>query len=449
MDIDEINKQAYHFVNIINKNTLIKEEPKDFIGSLAQSEEIVLPDDIVGDYWVSTSIMPNGTKYICSVKCSGYEFSFDRKDLIVFRTFLNSIYKSYFLKKCTLFFIEEIAYKWITSIKSENKSTVDFYYFINDLIDSKVKCHRYYYPVFNLQIEENFEIGDVRFSFFLKEQVEKYNSRNKENFGFYEKLLGKVYVSTQIVAEKSKAEDVSFEKCCLAFDVLKIFICDNFYPTQKLLIDIEHRASFNYTDNYFSLIDDSLDLIHYRIGANNEHFTLKKELFNEYQEQGLKYFSEFIKSEINTELKAILINAIKTFAIAITNEDLHLRISLLLSVCEMLLLKEEEKNYTSCLCQKRFVAINNKLNYDDTLKSKQILSEFYILRNKYLHNGKRLQIHLIHLSFFQTIVRILIRNVIRLSDNYPNKEVFLENYNFIEECKKEMSQKKKDNSSGS
>lgn len=281
------------------------------------------------------------------------------------------------------------------------------------------------------------------FLFFQKEQIEKFHAKDSEHYKFYEKLLDRVFVSTQVKAESSKAKEVSFEKCCLAFDVLKIFLCDFFNPTQKFLIDIDLRASFNFTHEYFSVIDENFKSIRFNLSANNQPFILDDEILLKLRQKGLGIFSKFINSNLDNELKYILINAIKTFAVSITNDDLHLRISLLLSVSEMLLLKEDERNYTACLCQKRFISILKKLYLTDKQKAIEVLSEFYIIRNKYLHNGKRMQINPFKLSFFQELVRILLINIIEISDKYANKNAFLDNYNLIEECKKEANQKKK------
>ncbi len=442
MEIDEINRQAYHFVDVIKAETSKEESPQEHKGSLAQTEPIIVLDDIVGDYFVISSLLPNGNKYIQSIKSSGKEFSFDKQNLGLYRTFLKSVYKFHFQPLCSFDFLEDISYKWIIDVKNSCKSTIDFFFYLKEQIDSKVQNYNYYFPVFNLHIERDFEIGNVKFLFFTKEQLKYYNENNEFN-KFYEKLLGKVFVSSTSKSESSKAKDVTFSECCLSFDVLKIFICDFLLPAEKLLVDIEHRASFNFSDNYFSTIDGNLDSISFTLGANNRPITLNADQLIVLQKKGIEKFSNFLKSEIDNELKAIIINAIKTFAVAVTNEDLHLRISLLLSVSEMLLLKESEKNFTACLCKKRFLSIVNKLNANDINKANEVLSEFYIVRNKYLHNGKRLQINLLHLSFFQQLIRILLINLIDFSKVNADKNSFLDNYDFIEECKKESAQKRK------
>lgn len=47
MNIEEINKQAYHFVHIINSELRKKEQNKEFKGSLAQTEPILVLDNII------------------------------------------------------------------------------------------------------------------------------------------------------------------------------------------------------------------------------------------------------------------------------------------------------------------------------------------------------------------------------------------------------------------
>lgn len=448
MNIDEINRQAYQFISVLNSETPNKESKEELKGSLAQTGPSVTLDNIIDNYIAVSSILPNGDNYIKSVLSNGKEYSFDKQNHALFRNFLVSIHKSHFRSLCSLSFIEEIAFKWIITVKQEGKSSIDFYYYLKEKVDSTVKKYRYYYPVFNLHTEKNFEIGNVQFTFFTKKQIEQFNGEDNNLYDFYKNILGRVYVSTSIEAERSKAKEVSFAQCCLAFDVLKIFICDLFHPTQRLYVDIEHRANFNYSDNYFSIINENIDSLNFTLGTNAQPLVLNDKLFINFQQKGIGVFSNFIKSKIDNELKAITVNAIRTFAIAVTNEDLYLRISLLLSVCEMILLKEDEKNYTSCLCQKRFIAILGNINPGDKEKAILVIPEVYILRNKYLHNGRKLPINLLHLIFFQQLIRLLLINIIRNSEIYSNKNALLDNYNFIDECKKESLQKKKSQSKG-
>lgn len=102
------------------------------------------------------------------VQCAGKEFRFNKQNLDAFLSFIKAIYESHFDNICSSSFIERTAYKWITTIVNEGKSTEDFYYFLKDKVDLNVQKYCFYYPVINLHIENNFTIGDILFSFFSK-----------------------------------------------------------------------------------------------------------------------------------------------------------------------------------------------------------------------------------------------------------------------------------------
>jgi hypothetical protein len=417
-----INNKAFGFVELLtvidreeNKNKCQKNK-----GSIEELGVVDWSDKLVADSpFIQKKYLPSVSDYGISISIDGVNYGFIDSEYINYYKFIHEIlnYDSLNTKVSTEYLREKVLL-WIIEVFRAKRATQGLTNYLNELLDKDLKAKRYYYPVLNLTIEEPFLIGNIQFTYMTQKYFDEYWDKVKESGNMtkdefdslFRKYQGRVFIVAETFAESKKGEEISYEKACLAIDMIKLLSPTVYYPEQTCYIDLEKRIP--YTSEFLTQEKDEKFEFGFNMSANNSPFHLPKILCNQFK-KSFDLLGTLFNNEKN-DLDELLINSIKLIAKAIKETDLHLRISFLIMVLESIFLLDEEDFKMEKKCKRRI----SELMYPTDGKKYQALSELltsmYLIRHKMTHKSIRLYVELQQLREFQTS---LVDSVIRILHN--------------------------------
>lgn len=334
-------------------------------------------------------------------------------------------------EKVSADYMREKILLWIVDVHIKGKVTEPLFVYISRLVEKDVNNYTYYFPILNIEVDEEFSIGKSKITFFTKQYLEDfYNKELSQVREEYDKLFGdfkgKALVAVNVNAEKKLAQELAFRNASYAVDVLKLTGPTVIIPSEKCYIELESKMPFSY--QYLSFKDNDISQFSYHEGVNREHH--------------LRYTSEMIGNwheifnslgslnEKQDELSILVANSVKFFSKCLSEEDLHLRISQLVMIIEGIFLKDSERKDIVIKCKTRFLQFLFGPNEINKENFKQVLNNMYDIRHKMTHKSKRLFIDNAELARFQLeIVHVLLQLSKQSKINFQ-KENFL---NFLYE----------------
>lgn len=335
-------------------------------------------------------------------------------------------------------FILNETFNWLIESYQAKRINLGLLPFLQNLIDEKTETRTFHFPVLNLIIENPFQIGNCTFQYFTKEyfdQFYKENNRKGDSKADYDKLFskycGKVFITCIAKAEPDKAEDLAFEEASLAMDVLRLFSPAVIIPTKIFKVDLDRRININYSSDHLSETANGERHIYLSMQANNEPFHYVQEMHNLSIQNGLAEFSDFIKNKGTDDLYKLILHSISFYSFALSNPDLHLRISHLIMITEGLLLEVENVGKMEKKTKLRF----SKLFFPPSSKQFQmfneVLTSMYGVRHAITHKGNRKIIDTMKFTIFQIKLAELIGKLIQLNRTIKNKTDLITNIDLI------------------
>ncbi|GAA4240846.1 hypothetical protein [Winogradskyella damuponensis] len=440
--IEKLNNEAKKLTKLLTVETIIvsKTKPK-LTGTNKEKDVIDISDKIVGDFVErSTDHIGNTTSIFKSDKKQ--KIGFTESDYPQFKLLIEKLYSFGNISRITtLDFIQTHSFDWIVS-HYKNDSENSIYEHIIKVIKDKIEHYTFYFPMFNLEIESSFKIGNVEFTFLTKDYFDRLYQRMKskdetvteENFKqiFRKDFQGQVLVKTTVQAEKSKAEKLAQLQAEIAVDILKLYGETAIVPEKRTMFDLNFRLGYQLNSNYLSEIPGTEDSLSLNMRFNNSPFFFSKRHFNSAQNGGLSLFSNYLKLNRNSEIHNLTIQSIKLFGSAISNWDLHLRCVSLITILESVLLKENEDNKM----EQRVKARLSKILTNEHKKKEEIKDVFgkiYLIRHKMVHKAKRLPIDFNELRKAQIHIIELFMRLIDLDTKFgvPNKNSLIDFLNNI------------------
>lgn len=430
----DINNKAFGFVEqltILDKVENQNDSQKSK-GSMEELGVVDLSDNLVEDSpFIQKKYLPEVSDYGLSISIDGVNYGFKDSEYINYYKFIHELinYETWKTKVSTDYLREKVLL-WVIEVFKLKRASHNLTNYLNEQLDKDLKAKRYYYPVLNLSIEEPFFIGKIQFTYMTKKYFDEYWSKVKESGNMtkdefdslFRKYQGRVFIVAETFAESKKGGEISYEKACLAIDMIKILSPTVYYPEQTCYIDLEKRIP--YTSEFLTQEEDEKFGFGLNMSANNSPFHIPKELCNQFQ-KSFDLLGTLFNDE-KSDLDELLINSIKLVAKAIKETDLHLRISFLIMVLESIFLLDEEDFKMEKKCKRRI----SELMYPTDGKKYQtltnILTDMYEIRHKMTHKSIRLYIELKQLREFQTSV---IDSIIRILHNkykLKNKIVLIE-----------------------
>lgn len=434
MTEDEINKESYRLVGLINES---KEEPTSKgqskpSGSLGNLKVTNL-NSFKGPFYKHELNKDLSTSKIF-VSIEGLDYGFDDSVYPEFSRLVSVICDhTTFKDTVSKDFVESKSILWLANVYRDKKASQDLINYLKGESENQIESVTLYYPIINLHINKPFKIGDVEITFFTKEYFDQLWSRNtkkdrteKEFNELYRKYQGRVFASYTVKAESKKANEVAFSKCLQAIDLLKLFTPTVIMPERKCYIGIEGSLNFNFQSDHITIPVNDRDAWKFSFSAKNDPFILTDKMLEDIGKVGLNQLSKFILTRPDNDLSNLIIQAITLTSNAISNFDLHFRTAQLITIVESLLLEEDRKYDLEKKSKQRISKIFNGEKIIGENGIGELLSRMYQVRHKIIHKAIRLPIQMTDLRDFQMLVVELIKRLTIANRDINDKKSLIE-----------------------
>ena len=287
-------------------------------------------------------------------------------------------------------------------------------------LENSISEEMYCFPILYTEISKPFTMGDIEIKFFTKADFDwlsnnfiKKNTGNTENpyEPLREKYEGQVVICCIVTAEPGKGQDIAFEKCSLALDILKICSDTLDLPDYPLDFDIDSRAKLQSHGTVIMHGPIGVDKFLTSSRALPKHINFEAGLFSRMEERHVRLFTNFlIVKKYNDELSNLIHIAVRSLSEALSVKDLNQRSVLIMSIFDSLILEGQTVGIIDSL--KKYVPKLVHSDPDIRTEIKKVLGDFYKIRSEMVHHAKRLPVINQELSKLQNCLRDLLVNLI-------------------------------------
>lgn len=431
-----IDKEIFKILDLFEETKEMVDK-QNIKGSSAHQMPLDLSDKFVDSPYITRSVIlelnqTTAIKECYKGKCVGLNEANYKK----FQNFIDTLYKERSVcNKVSKNFIENKSIEWLLRTHKTKKVDVNFSGFLIDTIQESIEEVKVHYPLLHLDIGKPFYIGKVKFEYFTKEyfdeliaQFKLKNVDAKENpfEQMREKYQGRVYATYTLKAELEKAQEIAFEECCLAVDILKMCSETTDIPNLKLSFDIDSRVKEKTTSENI-VMNPSKVIETFSIHLNripNQHKIHENE-WNRILGRQLNDFHNFLLtlSEAPSELERLIINGIKRYGNAISNPNMHQRIVELFTILESLLLTSKNSPIIETVCKYCSKLIFKKVK--DRKELITLLKSMYELRSDLVHHAKESPFEIDNLRKLQYCVIMLLSTLIKKMQEHKTKNSLL------------------------
>ncbi|MEP1095843.1 MAG: hypothetical protein ABJG78_12080 [Cyclobacteriaceae bacterium] len=251
MKENEINNTAFLFIELLETTIEQKKNSSSELNTGSSQDHLQsvdLTNNIIDGPFVETELNHDHTVSNRKVSVEDKSYQFNKTNFKKCQEFIREINSLQFFQQTTSYqFLEEKAFNWMIDVKSSGKAETDLTNYLMDETEKVIEEVTYYFHVVNLHIFAPFKIGNVDITFFTKEYFddfwevfEKKDEGTKEDFdGLYRKYQGWVFAAFEVRAEPKRGEEIAYEECCKAIDVLKCFTTTNLFPSRKCFMDLQ------------------------------------------------------------------------------------------------------------------------------------------------------------------------------------------------------------------
>lgn len=403
-------------------------------GSFAEHDIIDLSDKFVNTSPVVVrQLMPENLEEKIEIMIDQKWYGFESNyTYINFYKFINHLILQNNLDQ--IFSLEYLRFKiliWLINNKLEGIRDFDIEGEIQRLINEDVKIRLFHYPVSNLDIDQEFNVGPHKITFFKREYFDQYfkklygenpDEEQKKHFDRdIRKYQGGVFITIKVRAEPKIAEKIAYREACTVIDIFKLFTPTLYFPPEQCNIDLESRIPRS-SDHLMSEPNEiGFTISTSRIGRHL-HFTSR--MLNDFSPIIQVLSGVFKNGEMN-QLRELIRDSISLFSTALNNEDLHRRVALLISICESIFLFDSDNYKMEKKCKRRMAYFLQPDDMEESQKIYELLSTFYEIRHKIQHKSKKLYIDLIQMRDFQILIVEVFRLMMYESIKYNLKENWL------------------------
>lgn len=248
-------------------------------------------------------------------------------------------------------YLKEKIITWIIDIFINNVSKIDLFAFLEQNLQKDINKYKYCFPILNIDIEKEFNVGESKITYFSKEYFDEFYKNQidkkedidkdyKDNFDkLYRKYQGQVFVAIEIFAESKKAELIAYENACYIVDILKICGPTIQFPDEVCYLELESRIPFKHDFLRFKN-DNKFDFSITTKVNRSQVLPFNSKMVDDYK----VYFDEFGKltnPKFDSELEKLIKNSIIFYSKCISETDIHLRISKFIMIIESIFLLNE------------------------------------------------------------------------------------------------------------
>ncbi|MCU4188479.1 HEPN domain-containing protein [Flavobacterium sp. HXWNR29] len=438
MNETNLENKAYNFVQKVK----IFEDPKktndnqNWKGSSSHLGVIDLSDKIVDNDIIVREYMSDLSDYKIYIIRDSIRYGFIESDYYELYKFVYELSEwNNIQQNVSIEYLKEKIISWIVDVHINNVSRINLFIYLDEKLKKDINKYRFCFPILNIDIEKDFNIGDSKIMYFSKEyfdefykfQLSKIQSSeeySEEIFNkLYRKYQGQVFVAIDVFAESKKAEIIAYENACFIVDVLKICGPTIQFPNEVCYLELESRMPFSY--NYLRFKNDNHFDFSITTKVNRQQMLpFDSKLVNSYK----VFFDEFgrlINSKYNSEMEKIVKNSLIFFSKCISETDLHLRISQLIMILESIFLLDEEKYKMENKAKRRFIDFRFNSNTKEKNDFSEILTEMYQVRHKMTHKSIRIYIDYKKLRIFQIEMINLFYSLLKQCNMFNSKELLI------------------------
>lgn len=415
MSIEELEKLAYSFIpKVVIIVGMVRDENETKLqGSSAEKTIIDLSDKlstspvIIKQYFTDLS----EKKIFILINESKYGFSSDG----IYKEFYKYVYEvlshKNLYEKVSAEYLKEKLILWIVEGHISGRVNENLFSYIFRNIDRDVQNYSFYFPILNIEIDKEFNVGKSKITFFTKQFLKEiYQIEFLEKLGENEfeetfmKFSGKVLVSVDVFAEKKLANDLAFKYASYIVDILKLTSPTVTIPFEKCYLELESKIPFSY--EYLSFKNNDFAKFTYHVGVNRENqLNYTSEMIDSWSNFFKQFGNLFHKDD---EKSKLIKNSIIFYSKCLSEEDIHLRVSKLVMIIEGIFLKLDEKYRMESKSKRRFLYFRFHNDSQQKKEFSGILDRMYDVRHKMTHKSIRLYIDNMELrEFQQEIIHVL------------------------------------------
>lgn len=425
---EAFNKKAFDLISKMTNEGIIPEsnEPQSLRGSVAHKHSLDFSDKVNRGMAsiCSTASLVLGAKSDRFEEHNGQRVGFDKENYPEYEKFLEQIYKTKISQKVSYSWLYDKSFYWFVNVFKTGQATTDYTTFINSeaqLIFGNYNCR---FEIINLDIEKEFKIGNVTFSFLTDYYFDTLAIQKPliDINSIKEKYCGRVYASTMVKnIEIKKAEEIAFIECCKAVNILKLYSPTVHFPTYRTDFDIDRRVRVNLQNECLVECPDTNDLsMNFERGAT--HYQLNRDAIDIIEKSCLN-FSDLIKIEVPNELQKLVINSLALYSDAISNPNIHKRIVDFLTIWESLLLKDSNSQIMDTVSTYASKLLRRSI--DERKAFIAFFKEIYAVRSAVIHHAKETDLDMKKVASFQNETINLMETLINASKNHSTKQSLL------------------------
>jgi hypothetical protein len=435
MDENTINTRAFEFVSRL---TITKNEPDKFHvpskleGTLKERGVTNLASKLSSE-GIATRVLGDDATIAISSNEKGVETGLLETDYAEFKLLISDILAIDSISRVASYdYVEGKSFQWLIDIRKTGAASQNILDFIRKQLDTDVKEVEFFFPVTNLDIVQPFQLGNVNFTYFTEELMNKmagfYRTTAKPlteeqfNAAFRKEYQGVTIVVVKVTAEDTKARAAALECAERAVDCLKIVALASLHTSEMHSFDLNHRLNFQIQSGFLS--KEKSSEMNYVVHLNFDRcnsFKCDKDFLLDANENGLAKLAYFITLNNGDELYNIISSGIQTMSFSLSIADRHRRIMALISLVESLLLEDGWVDGIEKTTKRRLVRLIPGSKEQD-VNTIDLFARIYQIRHQITHRGKKLPINDEDLTLVQIGILIILTNLIVLNLKHGIKD---------------------------
>ena len=428
--VAHINKAAFELLSIIEKKELGVLNDTPMAGSLAEADHIQLGE--------ATNISASKRDYsgrnlnISWIRDGDVigisEDNYRNVEKLISTLIGDSNLKAYASEE----FIRDQLHEWLIETYINGRASQPFFDYLLLRLDESVSEFQVHVPVNYLHVDEKFRVGLAEITYYTQEEIAEFDLAYRQRHSldtspYSDKKLwhGAVFCSCVVKAEPILARQLALDIQSSAIDVLIITSETLGYPEFDLSFNLDSRITRNRLNATYLFKNSDPTLIHPQHSVAPTTLQINPKVMERMKQYNFETFSAFLRNKdaLNTELGQLIKNGISGLAEALTERDLHWRITQLFTVIEALLLPNSDSPVQDSI-RKYCPRIVTKDVADRKLIT-VMLTKMYAVRSAMVHHAKRRKFEIADLSQLQRVANWLCRNLIIKLDKYQTKSSVL------------------------
>ncbi|HTF18144.1 MAG TPA: hypothetical protein VK658_08740 [Chryseolinea sp.] len=428
--VKHIDQESLLLIDLLETSTLMPDDP---VADDPKKEKLIDPPPILTFTMPDNYILTKGNlPFDCFKRtCIG----FNEENYIRFKKLVDTIHKGHEVgTKISHEFVHKTVWGWLIQAKRKGQSDGSLSDYLHEQLNGAIKEYKMHFTILYLHPKYKFNIGLAEFGSFSGEYFDKFiDTFNKNKPGLpnvfvrmKKEYFGQKYVAVTVEGEKIRAQQIAADYCAIAVDILKICSDTLDQPDLKISFDIDFRSQESPQDKTLVEAINSEDGLTTQLRRKPANYDLEERRMAAIEKRGLNTFRDFlisIEQEKPSELQNLILRAIRRFADALTNTDLHRRVASLFTILESLLLLDQDSPITDSV-----VKYTTRLVSKD-IETRKILSvlikELYKVRSKWVHHAIEEPIHEKDLAGLQIVVHTLLKVLIGKTKQHKEKATIL------------------------